>query len=95
MIADVTTMNTHYADEANMGKLRAPPTDTKVKMQLPRMTVVPLALVPFLLEQPRLPTKFYGRLAGKIAQADTTGQSLRRDDYNMLLKWCLAATQTE
>ena len=54
VIADETTVSSHYADEANVGKLWAP-TDSKVEMKLPRMAVVLLALVPFLLEQPKQP----------------------------------------
>lgn len=70
------------------------PHDTKVKMQLTGMAVAPLALVSFLLEKPRLTNDLYDELAGKIIQADTTGQNLRREDCDMLLNWCLAAAQT-
>ena len=54
VIADETMMTSHYADEANVGKLWAA-MDTKVRMKLPRMVAVLLALVPFLLEQPKQP----------------------------------------
>ena len=90
VIVDETTMSIHYADEENMGKLWEP-TVTKVEMQLTRMAVVLLALVPFLLEQPRLTNELYDELAGKIVQADTAGGNIGRDDCAMLLKWCLAA----
>ena len=45
VITDETAMTAYCANEANVGKLWAL-TNTKVKIQLPRMAVVPLALVP-------------------------------------------------
>ena len=61
-------------------------------MKLPRMVVVPLAMVLFLMEQPQLPNEIYHKLVGKIVESGTTGDHLRREDYDMLLKWCLTAT---
>ena len=40
-------------------------TGTKAEVKLPRMVVVPLALIPFLSEQPKLPNELYEKLAGK------------------------------
>ena len=57
-------MSAHYANEANVGRLVWASTDTKVKMQPPKMAVVPLTLVHFLLEQPRLLNKLYNELEG-------------------------------
>ena len=71
---DEPTMSAHYDDDANVGKLwNAMGTKTKVK--LPRMAVVPLALAPFLLEQPRLPNELNEKLAGKIGDPSTTGDT--------------------
>ena len=70
-------------------------TGTKAKVKLPRMAVVLLALAHFLLGQLRLPNALYEKLAGKVVQAYTTGEHLRQDNYDMLLKWCLTALQMD
>ena len=64
VVSDYPAMSSHYADEANVGKLWNA-TGTKVNMKLPRMAVVSLALILFLLEQLRLRNKLYGNLAEK------------------------------
>ena len=51
VISDETMTSSHYADEANVGKLWKS-TSSKVEMNLPRMVVVMLVLVLFLLQQP-------------------------------------------
>ena len=85
MILDETTMSSHYAYEANVGKLWNS-TGSKVEMKLPRMAVVPLVLVHFLLEQPRPTNELRDKLAGEIVEPSTTGEHLRQEDCDMLLK---------
>ena len=74
VVMDEAAMTAHYADNANSEKL-CNTTGTKAKVKLPRMAVVPLALVHFLSEQLRLPNELYEKLGG-VVQSDTTGKHL-------------------
>ena len=62
VFANEMAMTTYYGDEANGRKLWKP-MSAKVEMLIPRMVVVPLALVSFLLDQSRLSNELYGELA--------------------------------
>ena len=85
VVMDEAYMTTHYADDANSERLWNA-TGTKTEVKLPRMAVVQLALVLFLLEQPRLTNELYDTPKGKIVQPDTMGEQLRQDNCDMLIK---------
>ena len=84
-----TAYTAYYADLANTGKLWTPGgSKTQVDKALPRLCLLPLALVKFTVERHRTTGYIRAEVVRPISEPDA---STTEDGYHLVRDYCMAA----
>ena len=87
---DEVAISGFYANPANANRFYTPPATAALSnIKLPRLIVIPSNLVAYCVGKPRTPGELLMEIVGELGRHP----SLRSETYELLMNWCMAASQ--